>query len=180
MRLLPLCLLLAFILLIAKMGVSVEKSNRELIAANERGLAMSEASAVQQSSSRSDGVRSVTLKRAPDSHFYAEARMNGQPIKVMVDSGASMVALRRVDAQKMGINVDSLPIKGEARTAGGVVPMRVLTLREVDVGGIRLENVAAAIVDLPPDQDMPATLLGQSYLSRLASMEVRGDEMVMR
>jgi aspartyl protease family protein len=181
MRLLPLILLLAFILLIAKMGVSVEKSNRELIAANERGLSMSEASAVRQSSNqRSDGGRSVTLRRAPDSHFYAEARMNGQPIKVMVDSGASMVALRRVDAQKMGINVDSLPIKGEARTAGGVVPMRVLTLRVVDVGGIRLENVAAAIVDLPPDQDMPATLLGQSYLSRLASMEVRGDEMVMR
>lgn len=106
--------------------------------------------------------------------------MNGQPIKVLVDSGASTVALRRADAQKMGINVDSLPIGGQARTAGGVVPMRVVTLREVDVGGIRLENVAAAIIDLPPDQDMPAALLGQSYLARLTSVEIRGDEMVLR
>lgn len=181
MRLLPLILLLAFILLIAKMGVNVEKNNRDLIAANERGISLPDGAVVRQSSSqRSDGARAVTLRRAQDSHFYAEARMNGQPIKVMVDSGASTITLRRADAQKMGVNVDSLPIAGQARTAGGLVPMRALTLREVDVGGIRLSNVAAAIIDLPPDQDMPAALLGQSFLSRLSSMEVRGDEMVLR
>lgn len=177
MRLFPLILLLAFILLIAKMGVGEERAERQRLGIDSAPV---EALVRQSSDQRSDGARHVTLRRAPDSHFYAEARMNGQPIKVLVDSGASTVALRRADAQKMGINVDSLPIGGQARTAGGVVPMRVVTLREVDVGGIRLENVAAAIIDLPPDQDMPAALLGQSYLARLTSVEIRGDEMVLR
>lgn len=173
MRLLPLCLLLLFISLIAMMGVSSEfPANRQ--------LAASPLVVATQSTSTASGAVSVTLRRARDSHFYADARINGIMTRVMVDSGASVVALRRRDAEAMGINVDRLPIAGEARTAGGVMPMRAVMLDEIDIGGIRERNVQAAIVDLPEDQDMPATLLGQSFLARLASVEIKGDELVMR
>lgn len=173
MRLLPLCLLLVFIALIAVQGVSHEPPRRGQMASVDAPM-------VTKSTRDSSGKVSVTLRRAADSHFYADARINGERVRVLVDSGASVVALRRRDAEAMGIDVDSLPVGGEARTAGGVVPMRVLTLDEIDIGGIRERNVQAAIVDLPDKEDMPATLLGQSFLARLASVEIRGDELVMR
>lgn len=173
MRLLPLCLLLGFIALIAVQGVSSEFPQGQRVDVARTPM-------VTEAKRDSQGNTSVTLRRAADSHFYADARINGRMTRVMVDSGASLVALRRVDAEAMGVNVERLPIAGEARTAGGVVPMRVLTLDEIDIGGIKERDVRAAIVDLPPDQDMPATLLGQSFLTRLNSVEIRGDEMVMR
>jgi aspartyl protease family protein len=173
MRLLPLCLLLVFIALLAVQGVSSEFPKKGHIDVARTPM-------VTEAKRDSSGKVSVTLRRAADSHFYADARINGKITRVMVDSGASVVALRRRDAEAMGIDVDQLKIAGEARTAGGVVPMRGVVLDEVDVGGIRERNVQAAILDLPEDQDMPAALLGQSYLARLQSVEIKGDEMVMR
>lgn len=173
MRLLPLCLLLLFIALIAVQGISHDKPR-------QGHMASVDAPMVTKSTRDSSGQARVTLRRAADSHFYADARINGERIRVLIDSGASVVALRRRDAEAMGIDVDSLRIGGEARTAGGVVPMRVLTLDEIDIGGISERNVQAAIVDLPDKEDMPATLLGQSFLARLTSVEIKGDEMVLR
>lgn len=173
MRLIHLALWLVFIVLIAVMSIGSElPTKRQIAAANMDGPV--------ESKRDSSGNVSVTLRRAPDSHFYAEARINGKMTRVMVDSGATVVALRRRDAEAMGIDVESLPIAGEARTAGGVVPMRAVMLDEVDIGGLKERRVQAAIVDLPEDQEMPATLLGQSYLARLESVEIRGDELVMR
>lgn len=173
MRLIHLALWLVFVVLIAVMSIGSElPTKRQIAAANMEGPV--------ESKRDSSGNVSVTLRRAPDSHFYAEARINGKMTRVMVDSGATVVALRRRDAEAMGIDVESLPIAGEARTAGGVVPMRAVMLDEVDIGGLKERRVQAAIVDLPEDQEMPATLLGQSYLARLESVEIRGDELVMR
>ena len=70
----------------------------------------------------------VRLGRSGDSHFYADTAVDGADIRMMVDSGASIVALTRRDAEAIGIDVDSLPIGGMARTAGGDVPMRTVTV----------------------------------------------------
>src|SRR3546814_2048864 len=78
----------------------------------------------------------VRLGRSGDSHFYADTEVDGTNIRMMVDSGASIVALTRRDAEAIGIDVDSLPIGGMARTAGGDVPMRTVTLGSVVVEGI--------------------------------------------
>lgn len=125
------------------------------------------------SSARSGAVR---IERAADSHFYAEAEINGRHIRTMVDSGASLVALTRGDAEAIGIDVDRLPVTGIARTAGGDVPMRTVMLDRVEVGGIEARDVSAAVVDA----DMGVSLLGQSYLSRLDAVNVEGDTMSLR
>lgn len=118
----------------------------------------------------------VRLGRAGDSHFYAEAEIDGTNIRMMVDSGASIVALTRADAEAIGIDVDRLPIAGTARTAGGDVPMRTVMLGSVAVDGIEVRGVRAAVVDA----DMGVSLLGQSYLSKLGAVEVEGDTMTLR
>lgn len=118
----------------------------------------------------------VELSRAGDSHFYADAEINGRPVRMMVDSGASIVALTRADAEAVGIDVDRLPVSGTARTAGGDVPMRTLLLKSVEVGGIEIRGVPAAVVDA----DMGVSLLGQSYLAKLGAVTIEGDTMTLR
>ena len=95
---------------------------------------------------------------------------------MLVDSGASLVALTRNDAEAIGIDVDRLPIGGTAQTAGGTVPMRTVLLDSVDVDGITIRNVEAAVVDA----NMGVSLLGQSYLAKLAAVNVEGDTMTLR
>ena len=118
----------------------------------------------------------VRIDRDGDSHFYATVIVNGASIRMMVDSGASIIALNRRDAEAIGIDVDSLPEAGSANTAGGVVPIRPVELNSVDVDGLTVVSVQAAVIDA----DMPTSLLGQSYLSRLQSVEVEGDVMTLR
>ncbi|ALC12089.1 retropepsin-like aspartic protease family protein [Sphingopyxis sp. 113P3] len=122
------------------------------------------------------GSSEVQLSRAGDSHFYADAEINGRPVRMMVDSGASIVALTRADAEAVGIDVDRLPVSGTARTAGGDVPMRTLLLTSVEVGGIEIRGVPAAVVDA----DMGVSLLGQSYLAKLGAVTIEGDTMTLR
>lgn len=130
--------------------------------------------AAQSGASVSSGE--ALLSRAGDSHFYADADIDGTNIRVMVDSGASIVALTRPDAEAIGIDVDRLPITGTARTAGGDVPMRTVMLDSVDIDGLEVRRVEAAVIDA----DMGVSLLGQSYLSRLAAVNIEGDTMTLR
>lgn len=118
----------------------------------------------------------VRLDRAGDSHFYADIEVDGTTIRMLVDSGASIVALTRRDAEAIGIDVDRLPVSGTARTAGGDVPMRNVMLDSVEVDGIEVRQVQAAVVDA----DMGVSLLGQSFLAKLDAVNVEGDTMTLR
>jgi len=132
--------------------------------------------AAAKAAGRSDSPGEALLARSGDSHFYADADIDGTHIRVMVDSGASIVALTRSDAEAIGIDVDRLPVSGTASTAGGEVPMRMVMLDSVEIEGIEVRNVQAAVVDA----NMGVSLLGQSYLSRLAAVNVEGDTMTLR
>lgn len=118
----------------------------------------------------------VRIRRASDSHFYADTQVEGRQVRMLVDSGASLVALTRRDAEAIGLNVDDLPIGGMAQTAGGQVPMRIVVLDKVEVDGIVVRDVQAAVIDA----DMGVSLLGQSYLAKLAAVNVEGDTMTLR
>jgi aspartyl protease family protein len=118
----------------------------------------------------------VRIRRASDSHFYADTDVQGTQIRMLVDSGASLVALTRRDAEAIGIDVDRLPVAGMAQTAGGQIPMRITMLDRVEVDGIEVRNVEAAVIDA----DMGVSLLGQSFLAKLDAVNVEGDTMTLR
>lgn len=134
------------------------------------------AMATAEAEGRSGSRGEVLLDRSGDSHFYADTEIDGTNIRMMVDSGASIVALTRRDAEAIGIDVDGLPVSGTARTAGGDVPMRTVMLDSVEIDGIEVRSVEAAVVDA----DMGVSLLGQSFLSKLAAVNVEGDTMTLR
>ena len=113
------------------------------------------------------------LRRGDDGHFYADAQVNGTTIRFLVDTGASMVVLTRQDAQRAGIQLPST--RTMAMGVGGPIEVIPVTLDRIAVGGIEARGVEAAIAD-----ETPVSLLGQSYLQRVGSVEIRGDTMVLR
>jgi aspartyl protease family protein len=113
------------------------------------------------------------LERGPDGHFYADAQVNGTTIRFLVDTGASIVVLTREDAQRAGIQLPTA--RAMAMGVGGPIEVIPVTLDRIAVGGIEARGVQAAIAD-----ETPVSLLGQSYLQRVGSVEIRGNRMVLR
>ena len=109
------------------------------------------------------------IARSDDGHYWAEARMNvrsgGRPIRVMVDTGASVVSLTRADAERLGVHVTAADFSGTIVTAAGRVRAAPVTLASVSIGGTRVNDVEALVIE----NGLPHSLLGMSYLGRLSS-----------
>ena len=114
-----------------------------------------------------------TLFRNLDGHFYADARVNGATIHFLVDTGASVVVLSRADAQRAGIQLPAE--RSVAMGVGGPVPIAPVIVDRIAIGGIEARGVPGAVAD-----ELPVSLLGQSYLQRVGSVEIHGDTMVLR
>ena len=117
----------------------------------------------------------ITLDRAPDGHFYAEAQVNGTPIHFLIDTGASGVALSSDDARRVGLPFFSDDFAVVGRGASGDVRGKLITLDRVTLGGKSVENVSGAILE-----GSEMSLLGQSFLARMGTIEITGDKMVIR
>lgn len=116
---------------------------------------------------------SVTLWACSGGHFHADGTINGLPVRFLVDTGATMIALSSDEARRLGIDYRSRGRPGYASTAGGVVRTYSLTLEKVEVGPILLYNVEAGVIEGP----FPCEpLLGMSFLGRL-DMKREGERM---
>lgn len=113
------------------------------------------------------------LQRGPDGHFYADAEVNGTTIRFVVDTGASVVVLSPADARRAGIQLPAE--RSMAMGVGGPVEVAPVTIERLSVGGIEARGVQGAVAE-----QLPVSLLGQSYLQRLSAVEIRGDTMVLR
>jgi aspartyl protease family protein len=119
------------------------------------------------------GRQSVVLAADSRGHFIVDGAINGNPVRFLVDTGASTVALPAADAVRLGIDYR----KGRrafSSTAAGVVPIYVITLDTVKLGPIELNGVEAAVIE----QGLEIALLGMSFLNRL-EMKRDGHTMVL-
>ena len=117
-------------------------------------------------------VREVVITAGPGGHFTAAGAINGKAVSFMVDTGATLVALGRDQAERLGIDL-SIARPAMTQTANGAVPVQLVTLTTVRVGELELTNVGAAVMPM----SMPMVLLGNSFLARL---QMRRDNDVMR
>lgn len=120
-----------------------------------------------------NGLARRELLRGPDGHFYADAQVNGANIRFMVDTGASVVVLTPGDAQRAGIALPSA--RTLAMGVGGTVEVAPVTIDRLALGPLEARGVSAAVAD-----GLPVSLLGQSFLAHVGSVEIRGDRMVLR
>jgi aspartyl protease family protein len=117
---------------------------------------------------------SVTLVSNVQGHFVTQGSINGANVRLMVDSGASMVSMGPNDAKRAGIDYLAGE-KGYATTANGVAPVYRVRLDKVRVGDIVLYNVAGLVHE---NVNLPVVLLGMSFLGRL-NMRREGDMLTL-
>ncbi len=120
----------------------------------------------------SGAAREVVITAGPGGHFTATGAINGKAVSFMVDTGATLVALGRDQAERLGIDLSSAR-PAMTQTANGPVSVQLVTLNTVRVGDLELANVGAVVMPMP----MPMVLLGNSFLARL---QMRRDNDVMR
>jgi aspartyl protease family protein len=107
------------------------------------------------------------VPKASDGHYWAEAQVNGAPVRFLVDTGATAVALTPQDAARLGIDVATLRYADNVVTAGGRTRAAPVKLASVSVAGATLRDVDALVIE----KGLDASLLGMSYLGRLTSFE---------
>jgi len=114
---------------------------------------------------------------APSSggHFLTTASVNGQPVEMVVDTGASIVALSEADARRIGIAYNPADFQVIGSGASGAVRGTEVTIDLLAVDGKEVRSLRAAVVE-----GLDVSLLGQSYLSRIGGVVMTGDEMVLR
>lgn len=101
----------------------------------------------------------------PGSGLYiANGSINGFSMKFVVDTGATLVSMNRLQARRLGINYRLEGRESVSQTASGVSKIYIVELDEVRVGDIELKNVKAAVHDSEHPQQV---LLGNSFLGRI-------------
>ena len=117
----------------------------------------------------------IIVPRAEDGHYYLTLTINGTPIPFMVDTGASGMVLTLDDAERLGIDRDSLNFFGEAQTANGTVRTAMVTLPLVELGPFRTNDFRAFV----NQGQMDGSLLGMDYLGQF-ELEFRGGQLSLR
>ena len=117
----------------------------------------------------------IVLDRRSDGHFYADVKLNGTTVNMLVDTGASGIALSTDDARRAGIATSIGMNEHIGEGAGGAVYGDVVKISRVQLGDAEQEDVQAVVLK---GGDM--SLLGQSFLSEFGSVKIEGDEMILR
>ena len=120
--------------------------------------------------------RTVTVRGDRLGHFQVEGSVDGRRLDFMVDTGASLVALRERDANKLGIFPSPRDYTGRTSTANGVIAVAPVRLSSLEINGIRIYDVGAVVI---PDKALGTNLLGMSFLSRVRRFEMANGRLVM-
>ena len=122
-----------------------------------------------------DPPRETVLDRAANGHFYAVADVNGEPIRFVVDTGATIVALTQEDAKRAHVAFDPTQFQLIGRGASGEVMGQAVSIDTVALDGKRAAAVRGVVL---ADSDM--SLLGQTYLAHIDTVQIKGNEMRLK
>jgi aspartyl protease family protein len=136
--------------------------------------ASSDTQASKKDQTRGGSISELRIGR--DGHYHADAEINGRSIEVMVDTGASMVALTYEDAERAGIYVKDSDFTMRVSTANGTGRVAPITISRISIGEITVRNVKGAVVE---SGKLSKTLLGMSFLGRLTRAEMRSGTLIL-
>jgi len=125
------------------------------------------------SASGSKQVSQVVLQRNRAGHYIANGKINGEVVRFLVDTGATVVAIPEALAQRLNLKKGR---EGISRTANGDTTTYSTRLDSVDLGGLIQYGVRASIL---PGMKGNEVLLGMSYLKHLELIQ-RGEKLMLR
>ncbi len=115
--------------------------------------------------------KSYSMSRDHFGHYKTVGFINGYKVEMLVDTGASYIAMNSQQAKQLGINFFLDGRRHSVNTASGVVAAYGIMLDKVIVGGIEMRNISASVlVGEYPKQ----ILLGMSYLNHVDIRESGG------
>jgi aspartyl protease family protein len=130
--------------------------------------------AAKPAAARVQAPNSQIYRADPNGHFLVDARVNGAPIRFLVDTGATVVALTQEDARAAGVLNGMLSYSLAVQTADGVAHAAPVTLREIALGQMTQEEVPAIVME----KSAALSLLGMSFLRRL-NYEVHDQQLIL-
>lgn len=120
--------------------------------------------------------RKVRLDGDDRGHFTAEFKLNGRRIDALVDTGATLVAINVSTARRIGITLTAEDYKYTVETANGATRAASVTIDNLQIGKIYLEDVQAVVLD---DAALKTTLVGMSFLKRLSKFQVENGSLLL-
>jgi aspartyl protease family protein len=110
-------------------------------------------------------------------HYTVHPSLDGTTVRMMVDTGATIVALTAEDARAAGIRPAPAEYRHPMSTANGIVLAASARIREVRLNDIIVRDVEAAVL---PEGRLRTSLLGMSFLRRLRGFDVAGGRLTLR
>jgi aspartyl protease family protein len=137
------------------------------------GLSTGRGGAVERSEAGGRVVVSADLA----GHFVVHPMLDGRRVRMLVDTGASLVALSHEDARLAGIRVSERDFTRAIGTANGTVQAAPVKIGELRIGDITVRNVEALVL---PQGRLETSLLGMSFLRRLGGFEISQGRLTLR
>ena len=115
----------------------------------------------------------IRIPMAIDGHFWVDGRVNGEKVKFLIDSGATMTTVGRKTAARVGMEVS--PQRNQiVRTGNGLIRVATGRAQRLDVGTIERADLPVHIAD---DDDL--NVLGMNFLSSLQRWGVEGRWLIL-
>ena len=117
----------------------------------------------------------IQLPRNQNGHFYADVEINGSQVHMLVDTGATGIALSREDARKAGIatSIGMNDVVGQG--ADGNIHGEYVMIDRIALGETSAEQMPAMVLNSGEQ-----SLLGQQFLQKFSAVEIHGDAMTLR
>jgi aspartyl protease family protein len=122
------------------------------------------------------GPHELVVTQDDEGGFFVIGRVNGEPVRFLVDTGSSETVLSPADAHRLGLDTAGLQFDRMAETANGIGYGAPITAGSVAVGSIEVTGLPMVINKAP----MTSSLLGMTFLGRLESFQVRGHKLYLK
>lgn len=117
----------------------------------------------------------LRIKQSEDGHFWVDGELNGERVRFLVDSGATITSISAETARRSNIEPSTgFPVL--VNTANGTVPVQRGRAEQLDVGKIKRRDLAVHISETFGETNV----LGMNFLSSLSGWGVEGKWLVLK
>ncbi|MEZ5810132.1 MAG: TIGR02281 family clan AA aspartic protease [Rhizobiaceae bacterium] len=120
--------------------------------------------------------RRVQMTMDRDGHFSGSFKLNGRRVESLVDTGATLVAINRSTARRIGLNLLPADFKYEVNTANGTTKAAAAKIKSLQIGRIYVTDVEVVVLD---DRALDNALIGMSFLKRLSRFNVENRTLIL-
>jgi aspartyl protease family protein len=159
---------------------SLKNAAHQLAGSDPAQLALAskpDAKAAVDTTMETAGGQVVELPLGSDGHYHADADINGRSIGVLVDTGATLVALTFEDAEAAGLYVTDQDFTRRIQTANGKAKAAPVTLDRVSIGDITIRDVGAVVME---PGAMTVSLLGMTFLNQIDRVDIRSGRLILQ